>query len=97
MEAAFNAYLTTEEKILAKMKEFECSTYWLSRKTGRSQSYCYSVLCGKGERKVELTPEFLDLVNAAFPGCNFTPNPLPHEQAAQSLTEKPLFKDENNS
>ncbi len=96
MEAAFNSYLTTEEKILAKMKEYECSTYWLSRKTGKSQSYCYRVLCGRGKRKVDLTQEFLDLVNEAFPGCNFTMNILPHEQVAQSLKDKPLFRDEKN-
>jgi len=93
MERAFNAYLTTEERIIEKMKQDERSTYWLGRKLGKSQTYCYRLLYGKGEKKIELTDEILSAINEVFPGSNFSIL-LPHEQENQSLKDRPLFKDE---
>lgn len=80
MEEIFYALLSTEEKIVYQMRRQERSTYWLARQTNKSQSYCYRVLSGKGERKIELNQDFLTLVNMALPGFDFTLNLLPHEQ-----------------
>lgn len=75
MEDVFKSLLSVEEQILQKMKEDDRSVYWLARKIGRSQTYCYRMLQAKNHRKLPITQQFLDEVNKAFPDCNFTLNP----------------------
>lgn len=91
---------TDEEIILDKMKEQERSTHWLARQLELSQSYVYRTLIGPGKAKKDLTEDFRAGVKRIWPEVLFNGElPLPHEQieaAAQSLKEKPLWKDEKN-